>query len=263
MNLSSAETLLLQPRIAAHFDKGAASYLNAANLQQQVATHLAELLPAYVPVILDLGCGPGWLQPTLARHCQSLWAADLSAAMLQQARNIGAASQFFQADASALPLPDESVDLVFSSLMLQWCAEPAAVLAEISRILKPGGSLLLTTLVSGSLAEFSQSWAAVDKQPHQLTFLPVAGLFAQLQQPALRLMYQVQRYQLFFPDVFSLARSFQQIGANYVAGRQPGLTGKQRWQQFAKAYEQFRCPEGLPLSYQVLQLQAVKATGLA
>ncbi len=263
MSLSSAETLLLQPRIAAHFDKGAVSYLHAASLQQQVASQLAELLPAHVPVILDLGCGPGWLQPTLARHCQSLWAADLSAAMLQQARQIGAASQFFQADASALPLPDASVDLVFSSLMLQWCPEPAAVLAEISRLLKPGGRLLLTTLVAGSLAEFSHSWAAVDQQPHQLTFLPVAELLAQLQQPALTLTYQVQHYQQFYPDVFSLARSFQQIGANYVAGRQPGLTGKQRWQQFAAAYEQCRCPQGLPLSYQVLQLQAVKATGLA
>lgn len=252
-----------QPRIAAHFDRGAASYCCAASLQQQVANHLAAQLPAQVPVLLDLGCGPGWIQPRLARHCQSLWAADLSAAMLHQARQIGAASQFYQADARALPLPDASVDLVFSSLMLQWCPEPGAVLAEISRILKPGGRLLLTTLVTGSLAEFSHSWATVDQQPHQLRFLTEAELCAQLQQPTLTLSYQVQQYQLFYPDVLSLARSFQQIGANYVAGRQSGLTGKQRWRQFAEAYEQFRCPDGLPLSYQVLQLQAVKSTALA
>ncbi len=263
MNLNTPQALL-RPRIAAHFDKGAASYLHAASLQQQVATQLALCLPTQVPVMLDLGCGPGWLQPVLAQHCQQLWAADLSAEMLQHARQIGAASHFLQTDASAIPLPDQSVDLVFSSLMLQWCADPAAVMTEINRILKPGGRLLLTTLVSGSLCEFSQSWALVDNQPHQLAFLTVPQLMTQLQRSSLQLRVELQPYQLFYPDVFSLCRSFQQIGANYVAGRQRGLTGKQRWQQFAQAYEQFRQPQGLPLSYQVLQIQALKlatATG--
>lgn len=250
----------LQPQIASHFDKGAHSYLSAAPLQQQVALQLAAALPAQVPVMLDLGCGPGWLHPNLKQHCQNLWAADLSAAMLAQAQQQGCAERLLQADARALPIHDETVDLVFSSLMLQWCAEPAAVMDELVRILTPGGRVLLSTLVSGSLAEFSQSWAQVDDQPHQLHFLAVDELMAQLRHPALELVVTEQQHQLYFPDVFSLSRSFKQIGANYVAGRQSGLTGKMRWQRFAKAYEQFRTPQGLPLTYQVLQVQAIKTS---
>ncbi len=252
------KTTAQQPQIASHFDKGAQSYLSAAPLQQQVAWQLAAALPAQVPVILDLGCGPGWLHPILTKHCAKLWAADLSAAMLAQARQQGCAERFWQADASALPIDNQSVDLVFSSLMLQWCADPAAVIDEIVRILTPGGQVLLSTLVSGSLTEFSQSWAQVDDQPHQLHFLAVDELMTQLRHPALELKVTEQQHQLFFPDVFSVARSFKQIGANFVAGRQQGLTGKMRWQQFAKAYEQFRSPQGLPLTYRVLQIQATK-----
>jgi malonyl-CoA O-methyltransferase len=253
-------TMTQQPQIASHFDKGAQSYLSAAPLQQQVALQLATALPSQVPVILDLGCGPGWLHPILKQHCQRLWAADLSAAMLAQAQQQGCAERLLQADARTLPIHDETVDLVFSSLMLQWCAEPAAVIDELVRILTPGGRVLLSTLVSGSLAEFSQSWAQVDDQPHQLHFLAAEELMAQLRHPALELVVTEQQHQLYFPDVFSLSRSFKQIGANYVAGRQSGLTGKMRWQRFAKAYEQFRTPQGLPLTYQVLQIQAIKTS---
>ncbi len=256
-------TMTQQPQIASHFDKGAKSYLSAAPLQQQVALQLATALPSQVPVILDLGCGPGWLHPILKQHCQSLWAADLSAAMLAQAQQQGCAERLLQADARTLPIHDATVDLVFSSLMLQWCAEPAAVIDELVRILTPGGRVLLSTLVSGSLAEFSQSWAQVDDQPHQLHFLAVDELMAQLRHPALKFVVTEQQHQLYFPDVFSVARSFKQIGANFVAGRQQGLTGKMRWQRFAQAYEQFRSPQGLPLTYRVLQIQATKTMNTA
>lgn len=251
-----------QQRIAAHFDKAAKSYLQAADLQQQVALELARLLPTKLDVLLDLGCGPGWLHPQLAGHCQQLWAADLSPAMLSQAAKLAIASRYLQADAAALPLADESVQLVFSSLMLQWCPEPERVFAEIFRVLQPGGQLLLTTLVAGSLTEFNQSWARVDQQPHQLPFQPAEVLQQAARQSGLQFQSSQHCYQLYFQDVQSLARSFQQIGANYVAGRaEQGLGGKRRWLSFAAAYEQFRQPQGLPLSYQVLQMQAYKPKG--
>ena len=248
-----------QQRIAAHFDKAAGSYLQAADLQQQVALALARLLPTKLEILLDLGCGPGWLHPQLAGHCQQLWAADLSPAMLSQAATLALATRYLQADAAALPLPDHSVQLVFSSLMLQWCPDPDRVFTEIFRVLQPGGQLLLTTLVAGSLTEFSQSWARVDQQPHHLPFQPAEVLQQAARQSGLQLQASQHCYQLYFQDVQSLARSFQQIGANYVAGRaHQGLGGKRRWMSFAAAYEQYRQPQGLPLSYQVLQIQAYK-----
>ncbi|RVU40785.1 malonyl-[acyl-carrier protein] O-methyltransferase BioC [Rheinheimera riviphila] len=268
MKLSS-----FSPVIAAHFDKAASSYVNAATLQQQVALDLTALLPAAAPipslvqqnqVLLDVGCGPGWYHPQLVNHCSELWAVDLSAAMLAQAQTLGCASRYIQADVCQIPLPDGSVDVIFSSLMLQWCATPQQAFSELCRLLKPGGTLLLSTLVQGSLREFQQSWAGVDDDAHQLELLAATELLAQLLPLGVNIVSEQKQYQVFYPDVRALARGFKQIGANFVQGRQgQGLMGKQRWLAFANNYEQFRGARGLPLSYQVLQLVVTKPAAAA
>lgn len=263
--------LSFSPVIAAHFDKAAASYVNAATLQQQVALDLAALLSAAAPlpdiaqtqnqILLDVGCGPGWYHPQLATHCRELWAVDLSAAMLEQAQTHGCATRYIQADVCQIPLPDHSVDIIFSSLMLQWCATPQQAFAELVRLLKPGGRLLLSTLVQGSMAEFQHSWAGVDDDAHQLELFAATELLAQLAPLGVQVVSEQKQYQVFYPDVRALARGFKQIGANFVQGRQgQGLMGKQRWLAFANNYEQFRQERGLPLSYQVLQLVVTKPT---
>lgn len=248
--------------VSRHFDKAAQSYQSAARLQQQVAADLLAKLSAAAKQhsrLLDMGCGPGWLHPTLKNYCAELWAADLSAQMLTQAKTLKHASCYLQADAAALPIPAKSLDIIFSSLMLQWCPKPAAVFAEFYRVLKDDGSLYLTTLVTDSMAEFRQSWAEVDNHNHQLTFLPAAEVLTAASAQGFVCRSELITYPLFYPDVRSLARSFKQIGANYVAGRtDAGLGGKKRWRQFAEAYEQFRTEQGLPLSYQVLQIVATK-----
>lgn len=247
------------PQIAAHFDKAASSYLSAATLQQQVAADLAALLPARCEVLLDVGCGPGWYHRQFMECCNELWALDVSAAMLAQAQQAGCASRFLHADVCQVPLSDQSVDVIFSSLMLQWCRDPTAAFHELYRVLKPGGTLLLSTLVQGSMHEFQHSWAQVDNHSHQLEFLPAAALLSTLQQHGMKVDSQQRQYQLYYPDVWALARSFKQIGANFVQSRQgQGLMGKQRWFAFADSYEHFRDPQGLPLSYQVLQLRVIK-----
>lgn len=253
--------------IRRHFNKAAQSYQSGANLQQQVALDLLALLAKKTQTpdehrrLLDLGSGPGWLHPQLKEHCSELWAADLSEAMLAEAETLGLASRYIQADAAALPLPAQSVGCIFSSLMLQWCPKPEAVFAECYRLLQPGGQLYLSTLVADSMAEFQQSWAQVDNQPHQLDFLPAQQLFNAVEAQGFSCQSEQLTYQLFYPDVLHLSRSFKQIGANFVAGRKDtGLGGKKRWAAFASAYEKFRTAQGLPLSYQVLQIVATKSS---
>jgi len=264
VNKSDLLTPSMTPQIAAHFDKAARSYRSAATLQHQVAADLAALLPAHCNVLLDVGCGPGWNHQQLLAHCSELWALDLSAAMLAQAQQAGFASRFLQADVCQIPLADCSVDVIFSSLMLQWCRNPTAAFCELYRVLKPGGTLLVSTLVQGSFHEFQQSWAQVDEHPHQLEFLPASALLNTLQQLEMKVDSLQRQYQLHYSDVWALARSFKQIGANFVQGRQgQGLTGKQRWLAFSRSYEQFRDAQGLPLSYQVLQLQVTRPAAIA
>ena len=246
------------------FDKAAADYVKAARLQMAVALDALTLLspPAWQTLghsatsgrLLDLGCGPGWVHHNLLNYCDELVALDFSAAMLAQARQQGVASQYLHADAAAVPLAGQSVDKVFSSLMLQWCAEPLAVLAEVRRLLKPGGRFVLTTLVEESLQEFSASWQQAGFASPQLAFAASDELIRLGRQAGLEVQAQQRSYLLFFPDVQSIAREFKQIGANAVRRPGAGLGGKERWARFARAYEQKRTTQGLPLTYQVLFL---------
>jgi len=248
--------LLQADQINAHFSKAAQSYEQGARLQREVAFDALRFLASQQHgTLLDLGCGPGWFHHNLSSHCDHLVALDLSAAMLQQAERHGIANEFIQADAAAIPLPEHSVDTVFSSLMLQWCADPAAVFAEIARILKPGGRFVLTTLVEESMFEFQQAWRLSGQVPPTLQFSPVADYLQSARKQGLPCHAQQKSFQLFFPDVFTLAREFKLIGANYTGLKPasiPGLAGRAYWQRFADAYQRNLTTQGLPLTYQVL-----------
>lgn len=253
------------------FDKAATTYLQGALLQRDVAHDLhqqllqavaqkksaevasSDSLPAR-QTLLDLGCGPGWFHVNLSVSCDELIALDLSQAMLTQAKNAGIANQFIHADAAAIPLPDDSIDQVFSSLMLQWSDRPEQVFKEIARVLKPGAVFALSTLVEESMQEFNQAWSQLGQKAPQLAFLPTAEVIRAAKASGLQFQAQQRTYQVFFPDVVSLSREFKQIGANYTEQKPVGLGGKSRWQAFANVYEKNRTTLGLPLSYQVLTL---------
>jgi len=241
--------------VASMFSKGASTYQTGAALQMRVAAHaLSKLREGQHGVLLDLGAGPGLHQAELRQYCQKLWALDLSPAMLGRCQRLGIAERFIWADASQVPLAAASVDSLFSSLMLQWCDSPAHVFAEVERLLKPGGQFVITTLVKGSLAEFEASWLQAGYVSPQRQFLDESCYKQALQGLALDWQAEVLTEQRWFPEVKSLVREFKQLGANYVTKRAPGLAGKQRWQDFTKAYELLRQAQGLPLSYQVFTI---------
>ena len=251
-------------QVAASFGKACDSYLAAARLQQQVARDLLAMLPE-VPhgQLLDLGCGPGWIHPEFSKYCTAFSAVDLSEGMLAKARSQQRAKAYIQADAAALPLAAEQFDNVFSSLMLQWCPRPAAVLAEAARVLAPNGQLVISTLVQGTLDELQGAFATLDQHSHIHPFLPEAELTAAANQLSdINWQFERRSYPLYYPDVLSLARELKALGANQVAGRsQTGLTGKGYWQKLAAAYEKHRTSEGLPASYQVLFIRGEKHGG--
>lgn len=88
--------------------------------------------------------------------------------MLEQAKASSSETiRWLNADAEQLPVPDNSTDLIFSNLMIQWSTRPELVLAECQRILKPGGILAISTLLAGTLEELKQAWAYADPgRPH-------------------------------------------------------------------------------------------------
>jgi malonyl-CoA O-methyltransferase len=216
--------------------------------------------------VLDLGAGTGHASRALKRRFPRALtvAVDIAPGMLAQARARSRWLRRFErvrADAYALPFRDQCFDLVFSSLMLQWCDDLDAVFAEISRVLAPGGLLLFSTFGPGTLAELREAWAAGDAaaspsapanhvnhffDPHALGG---ALLQAGFGEPVLDVDRIVMRY----PDTLALMRELKAIGAhNVTRGRPRGLTGRARFAAMTRAYETQRRDGTLPATYEVI-----------
>ncbi len=108
---------------------------------------------------LDVGSGPGNVTASLGRAAGPDGLAlgvDISEPMLARAARAEAGPQvgFLRADAQRLPLRDSTVDAVVSIAVLQLVPDPEAALAEMSRVLRPGGRLAVMVPTAGPLARF-------------------------------------------------------------------------------------------------------------
>ncbi len=245
------------------FDRASGSYDAAAALQERVRNELIDRLAELKQTpktILDLGAGTGHASRSLKRiHPGAMVVAvDIAPGMLARAKAQSRWLRRFErvrADAYSLPFRDASFDLVYSSLMLQWCDDLDAAFGEIARVLKPGGLLLFSTFGPGTLAELREAWAASgDAGNHVNHFfdphaIGAALMHAGLAEPVLDVDRIVMRY----PDARALMRELKAIGAhNVTAGRPRGLTGRKRLAAMTQAYETLRDKEGLPATYEVI-----------
>lgn len=113
-----------------------------------------ERLLALVPegkTVVEVGLGTGGLLPALAAKAGRVIGVDHSPAMLDEARrrlNLAgiAGIDLRLGEMTHLPLPDTAVDCAVLNMVLHHAADPAAVLAEIRRVLTPGGVLALADL---------------------------------------------------------------------------------------------------------------------
>lgn len=244
-------------QVAASFSRAAASYDAVAELQRSVGAQLLARLPAELQPRrwLDLGSGTGHFTRALAERFGAAegLALDIAEGMLRHARPQGGAAYFVAGDAEALPLQDASVDLLFSSLALQWCGDFPRVLSEAQRVLRPGGVLAFSSLCVGTLQELRDSWLAVDGFVHVNRFRRFEDYQQMCAASGLQsLTLQHQAEVLHFPDLRSLTDSLRDLGAhNLNPGRPGGLTGRSRIRALIEAYERFRQPQGLPATYQV------------
>lgn len=265
--------------IQQHFNHAAVSYDEAAVLQREVAAHLDErldLITLAPKTILDVGAGTGILTEKLVERYPKaqVLALDLSIQMLQRAHThltrpkwpalpkaltdtfnlTRPGATCLNGDAAQLPLADDSVDLITTNLMLQWCDDLDAVFQEFRRVLRPEGLLMLTTFGPDTLKELRQAWSEVDETPHVNTFIDMHDIGDALirngfGQPVM----DVEHFTLTYSKPMGVLRDLKAIGAtNATEGRQHGLMGKQRFTRMLEAYEGFRRNGVVPATYEVI-----------
>ena len=242
------------------FGRAAKTYTRNAALQRKIEARLIERLEYFSgrPLrVLDVGCGPGHGSALLRKRFRSaqVIALDLALPMLQRVRP-GWRRPLARvcADAIALPLPDASIDVLFSNLCIQWIGELPVLFAEFRRVLRPGGYLAFSTFGPDTLHELRAAWAAADSAPHVSGFAHIgqivdALLAAGFRDPVL----DIEHFTLHYAVAADLMRELKAIGAtNADAQRARGLTGKAHFRRALDAYEGFRRDGSLPATYEVI-----------
>jgi malonyl-CoA O-methyltransferase len=262
MSASSDVFQLDKAGVRAAFDRASPTYEAAAVLQARVAAELLSRLEpfAFRPrSILDLGAGTGRVSAELKRRYRRarVIALDLAPGMLHEAARHQRLFRRFArvcGDAARLPLRSGGIALVFSNLMLQWCEPLHEALAEVRRVLEPGGFFLFSTFGPDTLKELRSAWAQADAYSHVNRFLDVrdigdALVRAGLQEPVL----DVDRLELTYGDGLAVMRDLKSLGArNVTAGRPRSLLGRAHLERVLRAYEAFRKDGRLPATYEII-----------
>ena len=252
--------LLAKRDVADSFSRAARVYDSVAQLQRDVGEELLrrlDTLELQPQVVLDLGSGTGYCCPALKRRfpVADYYGLDIAEGMVAYARGQQQQARgWLVGDAEALPLARDSVDLVFSSLAVQWCYRPQLLFAELARVLRPGGFCVFTSLGPGTLRELRAAWAAVDDHQHVNQFLPVAALqSAASGVPGVHLSLDTHQFRMYYQRVGDLLNELKTLGAhNMNRDRPSGLTSRRTLQGMLQAYERWREEGLLPASYDVV-----------
>ena len=210
---------------------------------------LARLEPMVVEAktVVDLGCATGSACKPLAKRFRRahIIALDLSAGMLQQVRRKQSwftKYSLLHASATAIPLVDQSVDVVFANQLLPWIDTSATMFAEVARVLRENGLFLFATLGPDSLSGLRQAWRSTDTGVHVNRFPDMhdigdAAIRAGLTDPVL----DVDRLSVTYQDAGALFRDLTGCGArNSLAHRSHTLIGKSRFDTMTATLERHR-----------------------
>src|SRR5688572_636567 len=115
-------------------------------------------------VVGDLGCGTGQLTETVAPYVRRVISVDGSADMLDAARHrlAGAKNvELRQGDLESLPIENGDLDVAMLSLVLHYSPAPARALAEVGRVVRKGGRVLVVDMLPHEREEYQQQMGHV------------------------------------------------------------------------------------------------------
>ena len=260
-------------RVAAAFAESAHSYDAVAGLQRQVGAKLMAKAAARLAgnrlsngyKILDLGSGTGYFSEQFVKQWPiEIISLDIAHGMLRYARQHHTLLQqqsFLCADAEKLPVAENSVNMVFSNFVLQWCDDLESVFQQIKKILQPGGLFLFSLPVDGTLKELKSSWQEVDQYQHVNdfhSFKSVQAIARNVFSKANKTSLYCEDFLLYYQQMSELTKELKALGANQVKAshhsnnKSKALMGRHSLQKLLAAYDQFRNQQGLlPATYKV------------
>jgi malonyl-CoA O-methyltransferase len=257
------------------FSKAATTYDAAAVLQREVCIRMLEKLdvikiqPAR---LLDIGSGTGWGTRQLGeRYPQAgVVALDIALGMLQAARGTsswwrklfkGSKQSYLCADVEALPLAAQSVDMVWSSLAVQWCNDLPATFVELHRVIRNDGLLMFSTFGPDTLKELRIAFNGVDGYNHVNRFIDMHDIGDMLVEAGFAdPVMEMETLTLTYDDVKAVMQDLRSIGAhNATAGRAPGMLGKTKWARIVQNYETLRRNGKLPATFEIIYGHAWRA----
>jgi SAM-dependent methyltransferase len=134
-----------------------------ARFRDFIGDYLGEIGWDGVSVVVDLGCGTGVVTRMVAERAGPavrVVGVDLSEKLLEAARRLStdARIEWCRASADALPMADGTADVVILHTLLSHVPDPAAVLAEVRRVLKPGGRAVIFDADYASTTFAAEDW---------------------------------------------------------------------------------------------------------
>jgi len=140
--------------------------------------------------VLDVAAGEGYGSALLAQTARSVVGVELDAETIAHARRSYASSNlnFLEGDARQIPLPDHSVDMVVSFETIEHFSEHDYFLAEVRRVLRPGGRLLISSPERDCYSSVSDS-----ANPHHVKELTGSEFLTLLQKNFSHVLMQGQR----------------------------------------------------------------------
>lgn len=133
--------------------------LVSRGIADAIAHAVDRLDPQPEEKILDVATGTGWAARLIAERGAAVTGVDLGTEVIEAARMLsnGHRIDFQVGDAEALPFPDDHFDAVISTFGVMFAQNPEAAAAELARVVRPGGRLVLANWATeGSVQQMFQ-----------------------------------------------------------------------------------------------------------